>query len=277
MKKAKVTALVLSYNEEHHIEECLKSMQWCDEVFVVDSGSTDNTVNIAKRYTCNVVEHIFEGFAKQREWARTQLPIKNQWIIFIDCDERVTSELAEEIYNHTVGINNIDGYYIWRKQYFFGRWLKYGEAGKGYSLRLAKREKMVIGNREVHENLRVNGNTKLLEHPIIHISRENISEALVKLDKYASLEAQRMYRTGEELYTTNAKSFTWKNQVLKHIFKYLPGKPIAKYLYDYFIKLGFLDGYEGHAWAVCQGLYVFLSYFKLWELKRGNSTIVKEK
>ncbi|MHB8156632.1 MAG: glycosyltransferase family 2 protein [Desulfocucumaceae bacterium] len=267
-QKTKITALVLSYNEERHIEDCLKSLNLCDEIFVVDSGSTDRTVDIAKRYTEKIINHPFEGFARQRKWALTQLQIKNEWIMFLDCDERVTAELSEEIIGKMANGPESNGYYIHFKQYFFGRLLKHGETSF-YNLRLVKKDKIFMEDNDIHENLQVNGKTKFLKNSIVHISRETIGEAIEKVNNYSTLEAYRMYRTGQEIYTTTRKSYSLKNQLLKHLFKYLPAKPLAKFTYDYFIKLGFMDGYEGFAWALCQGLYVFLAYFKLWELKKG--------
>jgi glycosyltransferase involved in cell wall biosynthesis len=267
-QKVKVTGLVLSYNEEHHIEECLKSLSWCDEIFVVDSGSSDRTVDIAKRYTDNVVNHAFEGFARQRKWACDKLPVRNEWVIFLDCDERITPELAEEICVKISSSPEADGYYIHFKQYFFGRLLRHGETSF-YNLRLVKKGKLFMEDNEIHENMQVEGKTLFLENSIIHISRETISEAMEKINSYSDMEAFRMYRTGQEIYTTTRRSYSLRNQILKHLFKYMPAKPVAKFLYDYIIKLGFLDGYEGFAWALCQGLYVFLAYFKLRELKRG--------
>jgi glycosyltransferase involved in cell wall biosynthesis len=266
--KTKVTALVLSYNEERHIEDCLKSLSWCEEIFVVDSGSTDHTLDIAKRYTGKVVGNPFEGFAKQRKWAVTKLPVANQWIIFVDCDERITPELAAEIKTKMEKNPEADGYYIHFKQYFFGRLLKHGETSF-YNMRLVKKDKIFMEDNDIHENIQVNGKTEFLKNSIIHISRETIGEAIEKVNSYSTMEAYRMYRTGQEIYTTTRKSYSLKNQILKHLFKYLPAKPLAKFAHDYFFKLGLLDGYEGFAWALCQGLYVFLAYFKLWELKKG--------
>lgn len=265
---ATVAAIVLTFNEEQHIADCLASLDWCDEIWIVDSFSTDDTIRTCRRYTDRIAEHSFEGFSAQRQWALDNLPIESDWVLFIDADERVTSELAEEIARETER-SDFDGYYIPRKQYFWGKWLRFGECSPSYSLRLHRRGTGHYPLKEVHEALKVDGPVGFMSGRLIHISRETMTEMIDKLNKYSTRDAIRMYRTGQELYTTDEESYSRINMALKGIFRKLPCKPLCKFLYDFVILQGFRDGRLGFTWAFAQGLYVFLCYFKLWEMKQG--------
>lgn len=264
-----VSAIVLTLNEEKHIRACLESLRWCDETWVVDSGSADRTVDICREFTENIVYHDFQSFSAQRQWALT-LPIRNDWVLFVDSDERIPPALAEEIRDHLAEAGqSVVGYYIPHKQYFWGKCLTHGECWPCYGLKLFRKDKVRWSGREVHENTSVDGPAGFLQNPVLHIAFENISEIVDKLNRYSSLEAIRMYRTGQQLYSTRSPSYSYLNNLLKLLFGLLPCKPFLKFAHDYFVRRGFLDGREGFAWAVMQGFYVWLSYFKLWEMRRG--------
>lgn len=265
---SKICAIVLTYNEEHHIVDCLESLTWCDEIWVVDSYSADRTVDVCRRFTGNIVSHEFENFSKQRQWALENLPILSDWILFVDADERITPELAREIPVKTQN-SDFDGYYIPRKQYFWGTWLRFGECSPSYSLRLHRRGKGRYPLKEVHESLVVDGRIGFLKERMVHISRETMTELIDKLNKYSTRDAIRMYRTGQDLYTTEDQSYSSVNMALKYVFRLLPFKPLCKFFHDYVIRQGFRDGRLGFTWALAQGLYVFLCYFKLWEMRQG--------
>lgn len=271
MRKPTVSAIVLTYNEEKHIRGCLESLTWCDEIWIVDSYSTDRTLEIARNYTENIIQHPFESFAKQRNWAM-DLPINAEWILIQDADERMPKELQAEILSRLeLDGNKYSGYYIPKRQRYYGRYLRFGSAWPGYEMKLFRRE---VGGRcpeerLVHENMTVLGRKGFLKNAIDHIAYDNLSEQLERVNHYTSLEAQRMFRTGQELYTTATVSYNWKNQVLKFIFKYLPFKPLMRFLFSYFILQGFRDGHEGYVRAVMESFYVLVSYAKLWELKNG--------
>jgi glycosyltransferase involved in cell wall biosynthesis len=266
----KITALILTFNEEKHIEDCLRSVAWCDQIIIVDSGSSDKTEEICKRYTDLFIRNKFINFSLQRNFALSLDIIRNKWVLFLDADERITPELEKEIKERlSSDPNYISGYYIPRKQYFWGKWLRHGEAWPCYEVRLFVKDKGRYTHKDVHEDLKLEGKIAKMNSPLIHISRESMSEVLKGIDRYSTLEAIRMYKTGEELYVCSSKSPSKINHVMKRIFKYLPFKPFWKFTLDYFIWRGFLDGYEGFSWAVIQAFYVWISYFKLWELKRG--------
>jgi hypothetical protein len=228
-------------------------------------------LEIAKNYTENIVQHPFESFSKQRNWA-LDLPITAEWILMQDADERTPEELQAEILTRLESDGSkYSGYYVPKRQRYYGRYLRFGSTSPGYDTRLFRRE--MAGRcpeeRLVHESLPVYGRMGFLKNPLDIIAYDSLREHLERINRYTSLEAQRMLQTRQELYTITTASYTWKNQVLKFIFKYLPFKPLMRFLFSYFILQGFRDGHEGYVHAVMEAFYVFASYAKLWELRNG--------
>ena len=268
-QKCPVSVIVLTYNEEKRIRETLESLTWCDDVWIVDSYSTDRTLDICREYTDHIVQHPFENFAIQRNWALENLPLASDWVLFVDAAETVSPELREEIVARVGKENGIVGYYVPRKQILWGKWLRHGGLWPNYRLILFRRDRGRFLDREVHEWAVVDGPVGYMKHPVTNIFYESAEKMVRVLNYCTTAEALRMYRTGEELFTPAYRSYTWKNQVLKAIFGWLPFKPLFTFLLHYVVRLGFLDGRRGLVWAVTQAYYVFLAYFKLWELKQG--------
>lgn len=269
MSKATIAAVVLTFNEEQYIGQCLRSLRWVDELWVVDSFSNDSTPDICKSFGCGFQQHRFESFAGQRQWAVDTLPIGSDWIFFVDADEVVTPYLAEEI-REKIEDASTDGYYVPLRQFFWGKEVRYGEYSHTFVLRIHRVGKGKFNDKEVHELIQVDGKVLRLKQPMLHYARRNISEHIIKIDKYSTLEAQRMFRTGQDLYSTASKSFSARNMLLKRIFRLLPCKALCKFIYEYIICRGFMDGRTGFAIAIAQSLYVYLSYFKLWEMKSST-------
>lgn len=269
--KVSVAAIVLTFNEEKYIRDCLESLTWCNKIWVVDSCSTDRTLEIAKEYTSNIVQRPFEGFAKQRNWALDNLTTSGEWILVLDADERVPQGLRDEICDKLrAGDEHLVGYFVGLDQFYWGKHLRFGGASGAYCFRLYRKGAgRYPEDRLVHESFVVRGKAGCLQEKLKHLCIENIVEYIDKVNWYSSLEAQRMFATGKELYTTAHGSYTWKNQVLKFIFRYLPFKPLFEFLYHYFLLQGFRDGYRGFLYAAMRSFYVFASYAKLWELKKG--------
>lgn len=268
-QKCPVSVIVLTYNEEKRIRETLESLTWCDDVWIVDSYSTDRTLAICREYTDHTVQHKFENFSLQRNWALKNLPLASDWVLFVDAAETVCPELREEILTRVGKEDGIVGYYVPRKQILWGKWLRHGGLWPNYRLMLFRRDKGRCSDREVHELAVVDGPTGYMQNPITNIFYETAEKMVAVLNYCTTAEALRMYRTGEALFTAAYKSYTWKNQVLKAVFRYLPFKPLFTFLLLYIVRLGFLDGRRGLVWAVTQAYYVYLAYFKLWELKEG--------
>jgi glycosyltransferase involved in cell wall biosynthesis len=270
-QKCQVSVIVLTYNEEKCIRETLESLAWCDDVWIVDSYSTDRTLDICREYTDHTVQHKFENFSIQRNWALENLPLASDWVLFIDAAETVSPELRKEILTRVGKEDGIVGYYVPRKQILWGKWLRHGGFWPSYRLILFHRDHGRFLDREVHEWAVVDGPTGYMQHSITNIFYESAEKMVRVLNYCTTAEALRMYRMGNELFTPTYQSSRWKNQLLKTIFSWLPCKPLFTFLLHYVVYLGFLDGRRGLVWAVTQAYYVFLAYFKLWELKHGFS------
>ncbi len=266
-----ISAIILTYNEERHIRECLESVTWCDEIWVVDSFSTDRTLEISREYTDSIVQHPFEDFAKQRNWALDNLPLTGEWVLFVDADESVPEGLAQEI-QQRLGADKgrYAGYYIAGEQYFWREPLHFGTAAPDYHLKLFRRDAGRYSEEKiVHESLRLDGEIGFMKHPRRVIAKENLREYIDRVNWYSNLEAIRMFTAGEEIFSPRHPSYTWVNQFLKHIFRYLPLKPVAMFIFVYVLRQGFRDGYRGLLYAVMESFYVFASYAKLWEIRKG--------
>jgi len=268
-KSGSVAAIVLTYNEEKRVRECLESLSWCDEIWVVDSFSADRTVDISQEYTTHVVQNKFENFAIQRNWALDNLPFGTEWLMFVDADERVPSELRNEILHRIQKNEDVVAYYVPRKQIFWGRWARHGDWWPAYRPVLFRRGKGRFQNKEVHERIEIDGPIGTIHNPIVSEYWNSAEKMLAVLNYCTSAEALRMYRTREDLYSESSPSFSPVRQCLKTIFAMLPFKPLTVFVWKYFVKQGFRDGRIGFVLALEEAFYVFFAYFKLWELKRG--------
>lgn len=240
----KVTAVVLTKNEESKIKQALSSIRWCSEIVLVDDYSTDRTCQIAKRFGARVYRrHLNGDFSAQRNFALEKA--KEEWVLFIDADERISKKLASEISKKNVP-KKISGYLIKRQDFWMGKRLEWGEWGGIKLLRLGRKSK---GKwiRKVHEYWKIRGEVDILENKIIHIPHSSISEFLRHVNFHASLHAEENLREGK------------KSNVTK-IFFY----PILKFGSNYFIRQGFRDGNHGFVFAVFMSFHSFLAWSKQW-------------
>ena len=242
----KISAVVLTKNEEKNIERCLKSAAAIsDEIIVVDSLSNDRTVEIAKAYTDKIFLNPWPGFSEQRIFALTKT--SHDWILWLDADEEAPPDLADEI--RTLDFDK-DGYYIPRLVHYLGRWIRHCGWYPDYTLRLFNKNKGHFSNVLVHESFTVSGTTGKLKHPIRHYPYRNISHHLEKMNVYTDLSALQKQRKGKA--TTIASA-------LFHSF--------FRFFKMYLLKRGFLDGGPGLVVSVLGSVYVFLKYIKQWELQ----------
>lgn len=241
--KPKISAIVITKNEEKNIVACMNSLRWADEIILVDS-SQDQTINLARPYTPKIYQVNFDNFKQKREFGLKKA--KNEWILFIDADERVTTELANEIIEKISKHRDIDGYYIPFKHIFLGKWLKYGGWYPSYLPRLAKRCNCYIEN-EIHERLKIAGKIKKLNNPILHYSDIDLYQRIQKTNYYTDLQAQDMFRKG-----------------IRFHLAYLLFVPSLLFLKRYIIQLGFLDGIRGFMRAALLSYTYFIKYCKLW-------------
>lgn len=247
-----ISAVVLSHNDEGQIARCVDSLAWCDEVVVVDDYSTDTTTEIAKKMGVRIYKrHLDNDFSSQRNFGLSKA--KGEWVLFVDSDEIVSKELAYEIKNATgspigLGMTSYLGYYVRRKDYLFGRWLKHGETSKVRLLRLAKKD---AGQwiRPVHEVWNIQGNTGELFTPLEHFPHQNVAQFLDEINRYSTLNARYLF-----------------SQKVRVSWWHVVGYPVTKFFLNYFLYLGFLDGTSGTVIAIFMSFHSFLTRAKLWQL-----------
>ncbi len=243
-----ISAVVLTKNEEKNIVDCLESLSFCDEILVVDDNSSDRTCELAKRMNAKVLTHTLENnFSGQRNFALEN--VKNEWALFVDADERISKILAKEI-DYAVAENKYDGFYMKRYDTMWGKTLKHGELLNLKLLRLGKLNK---GRWEgkVHEKWIIEGKTATLKNFLNHYPHQNISSFLREINYYTDLKADELHKKGVVV--------KWYTILLY---------PKGKFLINYILKLGFLDGIEGFVFAIMMSFHSFLVRGKLWTLNQ---------
>jgi glycosyltransferase involved in cell wall biosynthesis len=284
-----VSVIIPTRNEAKNLARCLQRLRNVDEVFVVDSQSTDDTVEIARLQGAHVVQfHYQGGWPKKRQWAMNSLPIANDWILLLDADEVLTPELSEEI-SSAIQNSAIDGYSLLLRTWFLGRALRHGDVGL-WKLALFRRGKgrfecrlkdqdPSMADMEVHEHVIVEGATARLRNPLIHHNVESLSRYIRKHDEYSNWESRVLLQRGHEhdddkelpasLFGTQAQRRRW----LKRKLFALPGSPVLLFLYRYVLWLGFLDGVPGLIYCGFQAVQMFHTKAKIYELKRKGTEV----
>jgi glycosyltransferase involved in cell wall biosynthesis len=279
-----LTAIVAARNEARNLPRCLESLRTVEEVYVIDSQSTDATVQIAQAYGAHVVQfHYQGGWPKKRQWAMESLPLSNDWIFLVDADEVLTQELAQEI-RRAIQIPGCNGYYVALRMFFLGHELRHSGASF-YKLSLFRRgmgrfecrlkeQDASMADMEVHEHVVVEGKTGRLKHPLLHHNVESLSHYIRKHDEYSNWEA-RVWLAGDantkDLTPTFFGSQAQRRRWLRKKFFAIPGSPALFFLYKYFFCLGFLDGGPGLIYCGFQGIQFFHIKAKIYELKVQES------
>jgi len=283
--KLPVTAIVATRNEEKNLSRCLEGLRNVAEIYVIDSGSTDATPEIAGSFGAKLVQfHYKGGWPKKRQWAMDTLPLSFEWILLIDADEVLTPELTGEIQS-SIDSESVDGFYISLKMYFLGRVLRHGDAsfwklclfrrGKGrFECRL-KDQDSSMADMEIHEHVVVDGQTQSLKSPLIHHNVESLSRYIRKHDEYSNWEARVLMRgRGESelsprLFGTQAQRRRW----LKKKLYAIPGSPLLLFLYRYVLRAGFLDGVPGLIYCGFQAVQMFHTKSKIYEFKAKSQSL----
>lgn len=242
-----ISVVVLTKNEEKNLQDCLESIKWCDEILVIDDNSTDKTIEIAKKYGARVfIRSLNNSFAQQRNFGLKKA--WGKWVLFLDADERISEELKKEILKIIDSGSNIKGFYFRRNDFFGNRWLKHGETARVRLLRLAKRD-TGQWERGVHEVWMIKGRTAELKNPLLHYPHTTISDFLKTVNLYSTLHAQSLKKEGV------------KASLFSLVFN-----PLGKFLQNYILRLGFLDGIQGLITALMMSFHSFLSRGKLYRL-----------
>ena len=249
----KLTVTVITYNEADHIQHALESVAWADEIIVVDSGSTDATVDLARPLATHVIVRGWPGYSEQKNFAADSAT--NDWVLSIDADERVTPELAGEIRALMSGGPQARGYRIRRVSRYLGRWIRSTDWFPDYQLRLYDRRAGRWNGLRIHESFRLaDGRPARLEGELHHYAYRDISHHLKKIDSYTTLLAAQSYEQGRR---TNVAA--------------LALHPWFAFLRNYVLRRGFTDGTTGLIISVLNAYYVFLKLAKLWELQRTRT------
>jgi len=286
-KSVPVSVLVPVKNELRNIACCLEHLQWADEVFVVDSHSTDGTDEIAKRFGARVVQFDFNGsYPKKKNWALVNLPFRNPWVLIVDADEVIPAALQEEI-SLTLKAPDADGYYLHFRYMFLGREIRHcGYASlrviRLFRHHLGRYEKMPVtpgsktGDNEAHEHVILNGVAKNLRNSVLHYPYPTIDAWVEKHNRYSNWEAELYddfitgrFREAEKRLPLSKRL----KRRAKSLYLRLPFRYLARFVYAYFIRLGFLDGKPGFILCTLLSFYDFLAYSKVYERKIGREAV----
>jgi glycosyltransferase involved in cell wall biosynthesis len=242
----KISTIVICYNEERNIERCLTSVEpFSDEIVVVDSGSTDGTLDIARRYATRVISHHWMGYGRQKQFAMDNST--RPWVFSIDADEEVSRGLCDEILSLDF---TAAGYDMPRKAWYLNRWVEHSGWYPGYILRLFNRDAGRFTDEAVHEYVAVEGRVRRLTNDLYHYSYRDVAHHIQKMNDFTTLSARQMYDEG-------------RRAGVYHLALW----PFTEFFKVFVLKRGFLDGLAGLTISALHAYYVFLKYAKLYELQ----------
>lgn len=274
-----VSVIIPIKNEAVNLPRCLDCVKWVDEIFVVDSQSTDGSIAIAQKFDAKVVQFEFNGtWPKKKNWALENLAFRNEWVFILDADEVLPAQGKAEFAKAITDAGDIAGYWINRRFMFMGRWLRHAYY-PNWNLRLFRHahgryEKLTdaptnSGDNEVHEHVLLNGRTAKLQVEIDHYAFPSIDVFVEKHNRYSNWEARV---AAETLFSSSSGKISGqavnRRRKLKTLSQRLPFRPLLRFLYVYVWQKGFLDGAEGYYFARLHGFYEFLSVAKTRELQK---------
>ncbi|MBV9182053.1 MAG: glycosyltransferase family 2 protein [Acidobacteria bacterium] len=261
-------------NEEIHLVRCLESVAgWASQILVVDSFSQDRTREIALRFGAHFVQHRFEGYARQKNWALDNLDIANDWILILDADERLSRELRDEITAMLRSKPTAAGFYLNRRFIFYGKWIRYCGWYPSWNLRLFRHSLGRYEAREVDEHLVLNGRAEYCHHDLIHEDLRGLEAWIDKHNRYSSYETRSLPVAPQGGKERQLKARLFGSQcerkrfIKDRIWPYLPGRSVIFFTYLYFVRLGFLDGERGFVFCLMHAIFEEFKVVKRWELK----------
>ena len=254
-----ISACITAGNEENNIRRCLESVRWADEIVVVDSFSSDRTVEICREYTEKVYQHEWHGYIGQKNLIKDLA--EGPWILFIDADEEISPELRDEILNEfsTDKADGLAGYEFPRLVKYLGRWITHGGWYPDVKLRLFRKDKGICGGKEPHDRTTVDGPVRKLRGQLYHYTYDNIAHQLSTINRFSGITAKGMFEDGRPF------------SMLDPLFR-----PVLRFVRGYIFKRGFLDGFPGLLIAVTTAYGVFVKYAKLWELRNQGQMMDSE-
>ncbi len=250
-EKIPLSVAIITKNEEANLPHCLKSVVFAEEVVIVDSGSDDETVNIATAFGCNVFIESFKGFGLQKQSAINHC--RHEWVLVLDADERIPDETTAVIKEIVLSKEaSAVGYSFPRKNYFQGRWIRHMGWWPDRVVRLFRKDSGRMAEAAVHESVIVSGQVRELDVPIEHFTEGSLSKILIKIERYSTLGAEEAFKEGR-------KTSVWSAALRAEL----------AFFRNYFFKLGFLDGRQGFVLSVTDSVNKFFKYAKLSELNRS--------
>ncbi|MBK7378294.1 MAG: glycosyltransferase family 2 protein [Ignavibacteriales bacterium] len=244
----KISVIIITKNENQNITDCLNSVKWADEIIIIDAESSDNTIELAKKFTDKVFIRKWNGYSDQKMYALSLA--KNEWVLSLDADERITDELKNEILFSDLSI--ADGYKISRANYFLGRLIRGCGWSHDYQLRLFRKSKTKVTERMVHEGFIIDGKISELKSSMLHYSYRNFHDAMNKINQYSTLEAQEKYQRKK------VNGFT----ILLN--------PFIAFVQFFIFRKGFIDGAHGLLVSIMHGMTKMMMYIKMWELQKKH-------
>jgi glycosyltransferase involved in cell wall biosynthesis len=275
--RTNIEVVIPTFNEEINLPHSLRSVAgWADAVHVVDSVSTDRTREIAAEFGANVVVQAWLGYAAQKNWALTNLPLRADWVFILDADESITEELRDELCAIAARPTNDvvpTGFYVNRLTYFMGRPIRHCGYYPSYNLRFFKRGRAHYEDREVHEHMSVDGPTARLRRIMLHEDRRGLEHFIAKHNRYSTLEARELIREQMRARSTPSpkeleRGIAVRRWLKKHVLPRLPLAGVWRFLYMYVLRLGFLDGAAGFRFSLLLSTYDFFISLKLHELRQ---------
>jgi len=251
MKRShRISACVITFNEEANIRRCLNSLTWCDEIVILDSFSTDRTIEICKEYTDRVFQSPWEGYILQRNRIRDLATC--EWVLFLDADEEVSPLMRDEIdFELSKDDSDYVGFEFPRQVYYLGKWIRHGEWYPDLKLRLFMRERGTSGGVEPHDMVIVDGLTKTLKGQIWHYTYDDLTDHITQTNRFSTISARAKFESGQR--------FSWMDFLLRPPFRFFK---------SFILKAGVLDRRRGLIIATVSAFGVFMKYAKLWELQR---------
>lgn len=250
----KLSVVIITKNEESHIRDCLESVKWADEIVIVDDHSTDRTVQICQQYTEKIYRRKMQGFGEQKQYGVERA--RGDWILSVDADEVITPQLAEEIQKVIQKNEDYDGYRIYRKSNYLGKWIRFC----GWHvplLRLFKREKGRFNLALVHEKVIVQGEQGSLKNEFLHYTYRDITEQIEKMNLFSTYDVEELIKKKVLLSLPNYA-------------RYFILKPVCYFLKKYLYLQGFREGIRGFFLSVFAAVGVFINYAKLWEKQKNR-------
>jgi len=272
-----IDVLIITYNEALNLPHCLKSVRgWVNRIFVIDSGSTDGTPDIAREHGAEVVHHPWEGYARQKNWAIDTLQFESPWVLLLDADEAITSALRDEIQevvSRPVDEVAENGFFINRLSYFMDRPIRHCGYFPSYNMRLLKAGAGRFEDREVHEHVIISDPVGYIAEPMLHDDRRGLEHYIAKHNRYSTLEARALFKEihqpenvrDEANLAARSRRHRW---LKRHVMAYVPFSGMWRFLYMYFIRGGILDGRAGFEFSRFISMYDYMVALKLRQLRR---------